>query len=549
MGDPLPADLGEKSTSRTKKRLVIAVGAVLVAAVTVFGVIQLRGSGDAAAPPATTDPPPPELTASDVANQFLDAFARGDAAAAGRLTDNEPAATAQLAEVRRTLTPVSVTVDPSALVQPAADATVADEPFAVTWTFSSQRTWQYNSGLHLVKNDAGWRVNWQPALVHPRLAAGQTLVMHEGVGQPAVVDRDGTPLVNWATDQTTAADPAVAPRLTGALGRHATELGTAAGWYVSLADGKGAELEVVYGTKALPLVTTLSVPVQKAAQAAADSQQLPTLLVAIQPSSGDILAVAQNAAAGTELTALNGLFPPGSTFKIATATALIEAGIADTGTVLPCPGQALIGQRTIKNAGGFDLGDVPLHTAFAESCNTTFATQAGNLAPQALGDAAAQLGLDADFAIPAIPTEAGGVPLPANPAQQVENSIGQGTVQTSCFGLSLMTATVSAGHAVTPKLWRDEQTAVSKGYTAPPANVIRSLRTMMREVVTSGTAKGLAGYGNVFGKTGTAEIGNDAAHGWFAGYRDDIAFATLVQNGNSSSVAVDVTGKFLGALG
>jgi hypothetical protein len=547
LGDAVPADPGEKSASRTKKRLVLGLGVALVAAVTVVGVLQLSGSGDPA-PAAATEPPPPQLTATDVAGEFLDAFAAGDAAAAGRLTDNEPAAGTQLAQVWRTLTPTLVTVDRTALTLPPPDATVADEPFTLTWTFPGQRTWGYASGLHLVKTRAGWRVNWQPALVHPRLAAGQTLVLRDG-GQTAVVDRDGTPLVNWTAGGTTPADPAVAPRLTGALGRQAAvQLGPTDSWYVALADGTGKELEVLYGSKAGALVSTLSVPVQKAAQAAVDSQGLPTVLVAIQPSSGGILAVAQNQAAGSELIALNGLFPPGSTFKIATATALLEAGNVTPDTVVPCPGQALIGQRTIKNAG-FDLGDVPLHEAFARSCNTTFAMRSAELPPSALTDAAAQLGLAADFDIPGITTEAGGAPPPANPAQQAENSIGQGTVQASCFGLSLMAATVSAGHSVTPGLWRDTPTAVGTGYEAPPQNVIRSLRTMMREVVTSGTGTGLSGFGTVSGKTGTAEVATGDAHGWFAGYRDDIAFATLVQNGNSSTAAVDVTATFLGGLG
>jgi hypothetical protein len=528
--------------------VVIAIGVVLVAAITVFAVLALR-SGDGPGPAAEEPPPPPQLTAADVANQFLTAFAAGDAQEAGRLTDNADAATIQLDAVRRGLLPMSVTIDKSSLTLPTADATTADEPFSVTWTFGPRKTWTYPSGLHLVKKDGGWRVRWEPALVHPRLAAGQTMVLHDTIGQPAVVDRDGTPLVNWAADGTTAADSTVAPRLTGPLGREAAGQGGAAGWYVSLTDATGAEAEVLYGAKATPMVATVSVPVQKAAQAAVDTQTLPTLLVAIQPSTGDILAVAQNQAAGTDLIALNGLFPPGSTFKIATATALIEAGIADTGTVAPCPGQATIGQRTIKNAGGFDLGEVPLHTAFAESCNTTFATHAAKLSPGALSDAAAQLGLGADFVIPGLTTEAGSVPPPVNPAQQVENSIGQGTVQASCFGLTLMTATVAAGHAVTPKFLRDRETTVTTGYQAPPVGVLRSLRSMMREVVTSGTGKALSRYGNVSGKTGTAEVAGADAHGWFAGYRDDLAFATLVQNAGTSGVAVDVTGKFLAALG
>ena len=66
----------------------------------------------------------------------------------------------------------------------------------------------------------------------------------------------------------------------------------------------------------------------------------------------------------------------------------------------------------------------------------------------------------------------------------------------------------------------------------------------------------LAGRGEVYGKTGTAEFGSKTppdSHGWFMGYQlggpaGDIAFAVLVEAGQSSSVAVDVTDAFLGAL-
>lgn len=526
-------------------------GVALVAAFTVFGVLQFTrddDGGDGAEPAAATEAPPPQLTAVEVANQFLNGLTAGDAEAAARLTDDPPAAAAQLAEVRRTLAPVSVTAGRTALAMPASDATEADEPFTLTWQLGPGRTWEYQSGLHLVKTDAGWRVRWQPTILHPQLAAGQSMTVRDGLDQPAVVDRDGTPLLARTPTGTQAADPAVAPRLVGAMGRVVESQGGAANWYVALIDTAGTELGILNGTPSPPLTATLSVPIQKAAQAAVDTNPNPTVLVAIQPSTGDILAVAQNAAAGDAPVALNGLFPPGSTFKIATATAILEAGVADSGTVVPCPGQATVSQRPIKNAG-FDLGDVPLRVAFAKSCNTTFAMQAANLPPAALGNAANQLGLGADFDIPGITTEAGSVPEPANAVEQVENSIGQGRVQVSCFGLALTTSTVAAGKAVTPRLWRDIPTTVTVPYDPPPSSVIGSLRTMMRDVVTSGTATGLAGYGKVHGKTGTAEIGGGAAHGWFAGYRDDLAFATLVQGGTSSSVAVEVTGKFLGALG
>ena len=73
---------------------------------------------------------------------------------------------------------------------------------------------------------------------------------------------------------------------------------------------------------------------------------------------------------------------------------------------------------------------------------------------------------------------------------------------------------------------------------------------MMRAVVTEGTATRLAGLGEVFGKTGTAEFTNDGrAHGWFVGYRGDLAFAVLVVDGGSSTPAVEAAARFLAAIG
>jgi cell division protein FtsI/penicillin-binding protein 2 len=209
---------------------------------------------------------------------------------------------------------------------------------------------------------------------------------------------------------------------------------------------------------------------------------------------------------------------------------------------------ATVGRRTVHNAN-FELGDVPLRTAFAQSCNTTFAMQAATLPPDALRRSAGRLGLMADFEIPGVTTETGDVPTSADTTQQVENSIGQGRVQASCFGMALVAATVAGGRAVTPRLWRDLKTEVRSGYQAPPAPVLGALRTMMRDVVTSGRGTALARYGDVHGKTGTAQVGDGTqAHGWFAGYRGDLAFATLVLDSSASSAAVTVTGTFLGEV-
>lgn len=77
--------------------------------------------------------------------------------------------------------------------------------------------------------------------------------------------------------------------------------------------------------------------------------------------------------------------------------------------------------------------------------------------------------------------------------------------------------------------------------------MIDGLRVMMRKVVTGGTAERIADQGEVYGKTGEAEVGG-GSHSWFVGYRGDLAFATLLVKGGSSDNAVAVTRDMLAAL-
>lgn len=322
-------------------------------------------------------------------------------------------------------------------------------------------------------------------------------------------------------------------------------------WSIVRVGPDGSTRETVAGTPeedTRPLTSTLSLTARVAAQSAVDSVDLPTMLVATEPSSGDILAVAQNTAAGSGPTAVSGLYPPGSTFKIATSVAALASGDVTADTVLDCPGTATIGTRTIPNDEKFALGPVPLHTAFAKSCNTTFAELATDLPADGLSVAASRLGLNADFAIPGITTELERADPASDPMLRLEKGIGQGELQASPFGIAVMVATVASGEAVTPRLWRDPETVVNTGY-APPESVLAPVREMMREVVTGGTATALGGHGTVLGKAGTAQFSDGSqAHGWFAGYRDDVAFAVLTVRAGTSDQAVAVSGRFLAGL-
>jgi cell division protein FtsI/penicillin-binding protein 2 len=333
----------------------------------------------------------------------------------------------------------------------------------------------------------------------------------------------------------------------------AAQLDGIPGWSVAAVSAGGGTVATLVEEAPKP-GTTAAVTLDRALQTAAEDAVEPiaqqAMLVALQPSTGQLLAVAQNGAADAAgALALTGRFPPGSTFKIVTALAGVEQAGLSADTPVACPGQTVIGGRPVPNSGGFDLGTVPLSRAFARSCNTTFATVGAGLAPDGLTNAALQLGLGADYAVPALTTITGAVPAAPDLVQRAEDAFGQGQVLASPLGMALVGATVAHGAPVVPQLVAGRPTEVLIPATAPDPGALEQVRAMMRAVVTEGTATALGGLGEVRGKTGTAEFTNDGsrAHGWFVGYRGDLAFAVLVVDGGSSEPAVAAAGRFLGA--
>jgi len=329
------------------------------------------------------------------------------------------------------------------------------------------------------------------------------------------------------------------------------ELEGQAGWRVVTVNQNGVDVDVlneVPGAPAPSVTISLDRAVQNAAQGAVNTTGKKAAIVVIKPSTGEILAVAQNAAANSEgPIATTGLYPPGSTFKIITAGAAIDRDMATPNTLLACPGTIDIGQRTIPNYGGFDLGTVPMSRAFANSCNTTFAELASRMAPRSLTMAAAQYGIGPDYQIEGINTVSGSVPPTVNLAERTEDGFGQGKVLVSPFGMALAAATVAAGKTPVPQLIEGRQTVINGDRTPITPKMLDALRPMMRLVVTSGTAKELDGSGDVRGKTGEAEF-NGGSHAWFAGYRGDMAFSALIVGGGSSEYAVRMLKNMLAQL-
>ncbi|WP_338105048.1 penicillin-binding transpeptidase domain-containing protein [Modestobacter muralis] len=365
----------------------------------------------------------------------------------------------------------------------------------------------------------------------------------------ATVGEDGEPLYT-SGDQL---------GLSGLQLAYQQQLTGTAGFSVSVAstdetlNDAGREIAAVEPVPGTPVQTTLLPAVQDAADAAVAAQPLATHLVVVRPGTGEVLAVSSNEAANPT-NALSGQFPPGSSMKTMTATALLSAGALTPDSPVPCPGTTVVEGREFENEDQFDLGTVPLTEAFAESCNTTFIQQGTALPDDALAAAAASYGVGSDWQLP-VGVYSGDVPADATGTTKAADQIGQGQVLMSPAQLALVAAGIASGTPAAPVevVGADPAGPAPAG---PGQQVLDALRPMMRQVVLTGTATGVADRGEVFGKTGTAEFGTNTppdSHGWFMGWQaggpqGDLAFAVLVEAGQTSKLAVDVTDAFLGGL-
>jgi cell division protein FtsI/penicillin-binding protein 2 len=302
-----------------------------------------------------------------------------------------------------------------------------------------------------------------------------------------------------------------------------------------------------------PVKTTIDVSTQNAADQALANETKPAAIIAMRVSDGQILAVANGpGAAGYDL-ALQAQVPPGSTFKTVTATNVLESGKETTSSVVNCPKQLVVDGRSFGNDGGEQFGAVPLLTDFAKSCNTAFASLAPKLGHDGLRTTAAQLGIGGKWSV-GVNTFTGSVPPDGSAVDQAAAAFGQGKTQVSPVALMSAVGAVARGHWLAPTVVSDPPVTGNAGPgTALKPATVASMKTMMRAVVTSGTATPCNGVpgGPVYGKTGTAEYNNDPhdSHSWFMGYQGDIAFAVFVENGGTSTyAAVPIAAKFLTAL-
>jgi penicillin-binding protein 2 len=364
------------------------------------------------------------------------------------------------------------------------------------------------------------------------------------------------------------------------------------------------------------LVLTLDAKLQEAAEKALAGASNSGAAVAIDVRNGEILALASNPAFDPNIFSLSrrdprrqselrrllesnvpnksrkkyfynravtSHYPPGSTYKMVTATAGLEKGIiSPTSPVFVCNG----GLRMGRFFGCWSThGTQNLMQAMANSCDVYFyqmALRLGNpegSGPAFLAEISRKFGMGSPTGID-LPTDGKGlVPDPAwrkainksrpdlarwFPGNTLNMSIGQGDVLATPLQMAMVTAAVANGGTLwQPRVMKEVRDTNNKVLTrAKPqgrpvgvaAQNLAIVRRAMREVVTSGTGRGMAlPQVSIAGKTGSAEDDNHGLpHAWwvcFAPYENpQIAIAVIVENsGHGSENAGPVAKKILEA--
>jgi hypothetical protein len=306
-------------------------------------------------------------------------------------------------------------------------------------------------------------------------------------------------------------------------------------------DGRERQLFRVDAKQGTPLELTLDERLQLAAERELASVGPGSALVAIRPSTGAILAAANGPGNDGLNLATYGQLAPGSTFKSVSSLALLRAGLTPD-SVVPCTRSIVVDGKRFENYDDYPsgaLGNVPLRTAIANSCNTAVISQGGKLADGDLAAAAASLGLGIDHDL-GFPSYFGSVEPPASETEAAADLIGQGEVLASPMAMATVIASIQAGHTVVPRLVKSVDVSVPDD--APPleAGEVAALRSMLRAVVTSGSGTGLLDVPGppVIAKTGTAEFERDGkllTHAWMIAAQGDLAVAVFVDVGSSGS--------------
>ncbi|MFI6440943.1 penicillin-binding transpeptidase domain-containing protein [Streptomyces sp. NPDC050759] len=507
-------------------------------------VSALSDDGSGGVGEAKRSGPPTGDEIAKTSKDFFAAWEKGDAASAAAFTNNNTAAEVLLAAYGADAHIGDVQITPG-------KATGATVPYSVKATVSydgKSKPLAYESKLTVVRGVTTGKalVDWQPSLVYPKLQRDDRLVTGESAN-PAIeaVDRNGKVLTKEKY-------PSLGPVLDALREKYGTEAGGTPGIelvikhpdqtpdtsLLTLAEGKAGKLE-----------TTISASAQAAAEKAVKLYGQSSV-VAVKPSTGEVLAVANNRTDAFN-AAFEGTKAPGSTMKIITAAMLIDNGVTSMNGPAPCTPDAVWQGQTFTNLKGMEPNEnASLANSFMRSCNTAFIKLIDEkpLTDESLTqEAQNRFGIGEDWKTGIVSFD-GKVPAVSGP-DRAANAIGQGQVQMNPLNMASVTATAITGafrqpYLVSPKL-DSRELATAKGL---PYNTASQLKQMMRLTATQGTAaKAMAGLGGDIGaKTGSAEVdGQQVSNSWFTGFRNDMAAAAMTEEGGHGG---DAAGPIVAAV-
>jgi cell division protein FtsI/penicillin-binding protein 2 len=437
-------------------------------------------------------------------------------------------------------------------------------------------------------------VDWEPSLVFPGLAAGDKLVAATKFGKRgAILAADGSVLAEGpASARVTNGSGGIVTGETGQpgnkLAKRLTELGypegvdtgtsglelafndtlagAPGGKLLAVGDGGKAVLAKRSPTPGKPLKTTIDAKLQDATAAALGSTFGGAAV--LDAKNGNVLALAGLAFSAPQ--------PPGSTFKVITASAALEDGVTSLDEQFPVETSTVAGGREIANAYDESCGG-SLIASFAHSCNTVFAPLGVRVGGDKLVEEAEQYGFNSpptiynprSLALTQPPQST--IPNPLTDDVDVAvSAIGQGEVLATPLEMASISQTVANEGVRSP-------TAMVKGPELagdyPDVEVMKpeisdQVKKMMIEVVASGTGSSAAlPDATVAGKTGTAELGTTTNSGpvapgeepeqdvdaWFTAFApaDDpkLAVAVMVVNApaDGGTVAAPIARQILEA--
>jgi len=301
-----------------------------------------------------------------------------------------------------------------------------------------------------------------------------------------------------------------------------------------------------------PVQTTLD----RSHQKAADSALLggtPGMLVAVQASTGDILAVSSTEQYNQERHALAGRFPAGTAFSITAVGGMLKAKI-DPRQKMACPADRSVGGAAFHQEGAPAGSSSSVQANFATGCVTALASLARRIDGAELAAEAAKFGIGAPWTLPLRSFSGSMKPL-KNDAATAKAIAGQ-NVLVSPLSMALVAGAVASGTWRPPVLVTAPEIADStpdaKPSKAPDPiklddKTVETLRTFMRSGVTAGSARAAAAPGDpVHGITGVA-MQKRRPLAWFVGWQGDVAVAVLTQSSDATSGAA-VAGRFFQGL-